>query len=158
MIIKDTMPVTGHVQREVILTDNSAKYLSENFGVDTLSNLSPEQARSLYASLRDLQSANQSFGKTRYRNEVGEIELDSNELGDELYSAMLPKPVDSDIFDPLYSEVELILKVMKPQDSEMYDRFCKGKPGEVDTSDWDAIVHGASIVLRLTFEPPNLAS
>lgn len=159
MIIRDTLSDTGHAQRELIITDDSAELLSQSLGVKTLSDLGPEQVRSLYSSLQDTKNAAPTAPKTRHSTEHGEIELNKADLGEELYAAMLPEQTDPDglRFDPLYSTVEFTMKVMTPQDSRSYIDFCEGRNKDLTTQQFNALIEGSKIILSTLFEPPNLA-
>jgi len=158
MIIKDTITPNEHGEREVIVTDDTAKHWAKYFGAKSLAELDERSIREIFGAIKYHSDQQKHPVKARYRNEAGEIELDPAELGDDLYEAMLPEPPSETMFDPQYSEVGFTVRVMGLTASRSYRRLIgEGIPDD-STERIEDIAAGASVALHTVLQPPNLAS
>ncbi len=157
MIIRDIITPREHGEREVIVTDDTAEHWAKYFGADSLADLDERRVREIYDAIKHYSDQQNHPVKTRYKNQDGEIELDPEELGEELYEAMRPEPPTDTMFDPQYSEVGFTIRVMGKEASRAYRKTIEGN-ADVATKQIEKIAAGASVAVQTVLQPPNLAS
>lgn len=156
MIIKDTITPNERGEREVIITDATAKHWADQLGVESLRALDDSRVRDLFLAVKYLNESQNHPIKTRYRNDAGEIELDPEELGEELYQAMRPEPASDTVFDPQYSEVGFTIRVMGHAASKAYREMVESSSNP-ESQRLEDIASGAIVALSTVLHPPNLA-
>lgn len=159
MITKNYSTPEGPNKREVTMTIGTELAVARTLNLLSLSEADNDQLREVYNSLTRIDEARGAPKITRIVNQHGSYDLKREELGDDLFNALRPEGPEINSFDPMYSTVEFVIRVMEEDASSAYTSL-------INSEDYSAldcyeqleiITSAAKTIVSVTLEPPSLA-